>query len=139
MIIGIGTDIILVKRIEEVFSKQKETFINRVLTENEKTIFNSFTNPQKQMNYLAKRFSAKEAASKALGTGIGADASFLDFEILNNKKGAPILNVTGKALKTLETKIKETTNFQNPKIKFHISLSDTEEHAHSYVILEAVE
>lgn len=92
MIVGIGTDILSYKRIEGVYKRQGNKFINRILTKTEIAEIN-----KKAKNdivaFLAKRFAAKEAISKALGLGIGTDLSFQDIEITHNKKGKPLVKV----------------------------------------------
>ncbi|KXT74624.1 Holo-(acyl-carrier protein) synthase [Streptococcus sp. DD10] len=86
MIIGHGIDIESISSITEIYLK-KPRFAEKVLTAAEMERFHSL-NQRKQMEYLAGRWSAKEAFSKAMGTGIGK-LSFLDIEFLNDSKGAP--------------------------------------------------
>ena len=88
MIIGIGLDVTELDRITRAYEK-RNTFSKRVLTENELAIFDCFTGTRK-MEFLAGRYAAKEAFSKAYGTGIGK-LSFQDMEILPNEKGKPIV------------------------------------------------
>jgi holo-[acyl-carrier protein] synthase len=110
MIIGIGTDIITLERIEYALEAFGGKFVNRILTEKEKHHLIEINNKDSKIAYLAKRFAAKEAISKALGTGIGEALSFHDIEISNNASGAPIASVP---------KFKD--------VKVHISLSDEKE------------
>ncbi|HCR86456.1 MAG TPA: holo-ACP synthase [Alphaproteobacteria bacterium] len=106
MIIGIGTDILSYKRIEAVYKRQGAKLINRILTKFE--IDELKKSPKKDIvAYLAKRFAAKEAISKALGIGIGGELSFQDIEITHNKKGKPL------------AKVKKFN-----ELNIHISLSD---------------
>lgn len=88
MIIGIGLDVTELDRITRAYEK-RNTFSKRVLTEKEWAIFDCFTGTRK-MEFLAGRYAAKEAFSKAYGTGIGK-LSFQDMEILPNEKGKPIV------------------------------------------------
>ncbi|WP_034551336.1 holo-ACP synthase [Carnobacterium funditum] len=88
MIVGIGLDVIEIDRIEHAVKKRK-TFSNRVLTQAEWAIFNELKG-SRQIEFLAGRYAAKEAFSKAFGTGIGK-LGFHDLEILPNEKGKPIL------------------------------------------------
>lgn len=88
MIIGHGIDIEQISRIQKAHDKHK-TFAKRVLTEAEYQVFAGLTG-QRQMTFLAGRWSAKEAFAKALGTGIGV-LTFQDIEILNDAKGSPVL------------------------------------------------
>lgn len=89
MIAGIGIDIIELDRVEKMLAKPK--FIDRILTENEQELFNKLTK-RRQLEFLAGRFAAKEAYSKARGTGIGAEVSFHDIEILPDERGKPVLH-----------------------------------------------
>jgi holo-[acyl-carrier protein] synthase len=89
MIKGIGIDIIELSRIEEIVTRQKK-LIDRILTENEKQTFVQLPERRK-IEFLAGRFAAKEAYSKALGTGIGKELSFLDIEIETDSLGKPCI------------------------------------------------
>ena len=83
--IGLGNDLVEIARIEKILaSDQAERFVKRVLTETELALF---TQHKQAARYLAKRWAAKEAAAKALGTGIAGGVSFQDFEIVNNEQG----------------------------------------------------
>jgi holo-[acyl-carrier protein] synthase len=93
MIIGIGTDIVQIARVKSVLERHGRSFAERILCPAELAIFDSKKQPE---TYLAKRYAAKEAASKALGTGIGA-VSWQDIEVRNNSAGAPLLALTGEA------------------------------------------
>lgn len=88
MIIGIGLDLTEIPRIVKAYEKQAG-FPMKVLTENEQQVFNQL-NGKRKMEFLAGRFAAKEAFSKALGTGIGK-VGFLDIEVLNDEKGKPYI------------------------------------------------
>ena len=122
MIIGIGTDILRISRIENVFNKYGDRFSTRILCRAE---LNIFEHKNKSISFLAKRFSAKEAESKALGTGIGA-ISWHDFEIKNDSFGAPILKLTGEAKKKME---------EIGARQALISLSDEADHVLSFVVI----
>ena len=71
MIYGIGLDLIEIERIENVYNKQKQKFVERILSKEEQIKFNSFSQQKRKIEYLAGRFATKEAFSKALGTGLG--------------------------------------------------------------------
>lgn len=88
MIIGIGLDLTEIPRIAKAYEKQP-SFPTKVLTENEQQVFNQL-NGKRKMEFLAGRFAAKEAFSKALGTGIGK-VGFLDIEVLNDERGKPLI------------------------------------------------
>ena len=83
---GIGTDLTKLSRFEKLHLNER--FIDRILTPLEKEDFFSI-NPESKQKFVAKRFAGKEAFSKAIGEGIGANLSFQDIEIRNNEKGAP--------------------------------------------------
>lgn len=89
MIKGIGIDIIELSRIEEIVTRQKK-LVDRILTENEKRTFIELPERRK-IEFLAGRFAAKEAYSKAAGTGIGKELSFLDIEIEADSYGKPCI------------------------------------------------
>lgn len=126
MIIGIGTDLVDVARISDSINKLGERFIDRILTSNEKEQWAKITNEQKRNSFVAKRFAAKEAAVKALGTGIGNGISFQHFQISNLPSGQPILSVDEK----IESRF-------NMPISWHLSLTDEKAYAQAFVILEA--
>lgn len=88
-IVGIGIDAVELNRIQSAMEKG-DAFVRRVLTEQEYLLFLNGTHTRR-VEFVAGRFAAKEAFSKALKTGIGKDLSFQDIEILPNEKGAPIL------------------------------------------------
>ncbi len=125
MIIGLGTDIAEIERIEKALNRSGEAFAQRILTQQELETFNSL---KQQGRFLAKRFAAKEAASKALGTGIAHGVSFQDFEISNDDNGKPVLTLSGKALQ-----IAQASAVQN----LHITISDERHYAVATVILES--
>lgn len=127
MITGIGTDIVRIGRIRRILGKrQGEAFARRVLTDPELEIFSAHSNPAA---YLAKRFAAKEAAAKALGTGIGK-VSFQHLQVANDGQGAPRLQFHGYA-----RELQERRGIRN----IHLSLADEEDAAIAFVVLEARE
>jgi holo-[acyl-carrier protein] synthase len=89
MIKGIGTDIISIQRIS-----LDDHFVSRILTSDEIVLFNAMKSTERQQEFLAGRFAAKEAIMKAIGTGIG-ESSFQDFTILPDAKGQPQCTITG--------------------------------------------
>ncbi|EAT10740.1 holo-ACP synthase [Bermanella marisrubri] len=89
MTIAIGTDIVEIERIYQVYQRQGEKLVNRVLTPSEQERFYSMINDDVRMAYLAKRWCAKEAVSKAMGTGIAKGLGFQDIEVTNSESGAP--------------------------------------------------
>ncbi|MBE8215987.1 MAG: holo-ACP synthase [Endozoicomonadaceae bacterium] len=122
MIVGIGTDLISIQRIQCVQKKSEDRFIHRILTEKERQIYHK---RHQSSAYLASRFAAKEAIAKAFKVGIGR-ISFQDIEIDNNEQGAPIVILHGYAEELRKIK----------KIKtIHISLSDEKCYAIAFIIL----
>ncbi|SMN10555.1 Holo-[acyl-carrier protein] synthase [uncultured Candidatus Thioglobus sp.] len=124
MIYGVGTDITNIERVAHILSKNKQGFIKRVLTEHEQSLF---ANKGDSAAYCAKRFAAKEAFAKALGTGIGRYVSFQDLTVRNNDEGKPFFIPSEKLrLHLLDKNIK----------KAHLSLSDEKFNAVAFVVLE---
>ena len=124
MIYGVGTDIVSIKRIQEILNKNRDGFINRVLTEHERALF---ANKSDSAAFCAKRFAAKEAFSKALGTGIGRVVSFQDLTIRKNENGKPYFMPSEKLRLYLQEKgIKQG----------HLSISDESLNALAFVVLE---
>ncbi len=95
MIKGIGIDLIELDRIEKLMNR-KEKFIERILGREEKKRLSQFTNEKRKIEFVAGRFAAKEAYSKALGTGIGQAVSFQDIEIISNEQGRPAVYINGE-------------------------------------------
>ncbi|MEL0036014.1 MAG: holo-ACP synthase [Gammaproteobacteria bacterium] len=125
MIFGLGTDIAEIVRVAEVYESTGDGFVDRILTEEEKQKIPK--NPALIPAYLAKRFAVKEAAAKALGTGINKGVSFLDFTTTHNELGAPSLVVTGKAAEIAASEGIHT---------WHVSISDEKHYAVATVITE---
>ena len=114
-IFGIGTDIVNIKRLEKTLKKNNANFKNRIFSKNEITYCEKKKKPS---SYYAKRFAAKEALSKALGTGIRKGINFKDIEILNDNFGKPSINLKGSTANFLRRKIKKKKYF------IYLSLSD---------------
>lgn len=128
-IIGIGTDIIQIKRIAIIQKRFGEKFIKRIFTPYEQECAQNLTPPVQEAFY-AKRYAAKEAFVKALGCGISALATWQEIEVVKDSKGAPSLRIIGKTAQTLHQKAK------NPQI--HLTLSD-DSYACAFVIIEDLE
>jgi holo-[acyl-carrier protein] synthase len=124
VIIGIGSDIVNIERIEKLVIKYSEKFIKRIFSDDEIVAAQKITNHSKKIQFYAKRFAAKEAFAKALGTGIGKTINFKDISITNNAHGKPMILIT-KNLDYL------TNNHQ-----IHVSLSDDYPCAQAFVIIE---
>ena len=124
MIHGVGTDLVSVKRIEDALFRYGDRFLHRVLSETEVAEYALSNQPAR---FLAKRFAAKEAFSKAWGTGIGEAVGWHDVSVAHDARGKPLI-APSAALKE---------KFVNEHIvAAHISLSDENDHALAFVILE---
>ncbi|RTZ15949.1 holo-ACP synthase [Vibrio aquaticus] len=123
-IVGLGTDIAEIERVEKALARSGEAFAKRILTESE---FETFSGLKQQGRYLAKRFAVKEAASKALGTGIAQGVTFHDFSVSNDELGAPVLTLSNKAKQIAQRKGVNQT---------HLSISDERHYAVATVIFE---
>ncbi|ATF09121.1 holo-ACP synthase [Candidatus Enterovibrio altilux] len=93
-VIGLGSDIVEIKRFCDILARKQDAFAKRVLTDSE---LEKYSSTKFSARYLAKRFAVKEAASKALGTGIACGITFHDFEVSNNELGKPIVTFSGIA------------------------------------------
>lgn len=96
-ILGLGTDIVEIARIEAVIARSGDRLARRVLSDNEWAIWKTHHQP---VRFLAKRFAVKEAAAKAFGTGIRNGLAFNQFEVFNDELGKPRLRLWGEGLKT---------------------------------------
>lgn len=133
MIIGLGTDIVRMSRIKSLSEKYGPKFLARILTKDEQNKYNSIEDNGQREAYLTKRFAAKEAFVKALGTGFDSNISFQDISVLNDKNGKPYYNVNDK----LDKYVKKLFNLK--KYLTHISISDDIEYASAVAIIEKVE
>ena len=100
MILGLGNDVVDIRRIEQSIARYGERFLERVFTETERAKAERRTEKLRSATY-AKRFAAKEAASKALGTGFQAGVFFRDLGVVNLPSGQPTLRMTGGAAERL--------------------------------------
>ncbi len=124
MILGIGTDIIEVARIQASYEKFGERFLNRILHPNEISYCLSHKVPGP---FLAARFAAKEAISKAFGTGIGAQLGWQDMEVGRKASGEPFVILHGGGKRLLEERGAQAVL---------ISLSHTQVHATAVAVLD---
>ena len=125
MIIGIGTDIVDIRRIENTIQKYGEKFKKRCFSINE---INRSEKKFNTVNSYAKRYAAKEACSKALGTGLARGIFWKDIEVKNNKYGKPLIILHNNALNRI---IKMT----NKDYRIEVSLSDEKNYAIANVII----
>jgi holo-[acyl-carrier protein] synthase len=130
MIIGIGSDIVDIRRIERTLAQFGARFISRCFTETERKKASSRTDPAPT---YAKRFAAKEACAKALGTGFRAGVFFRDMGVVNLPSGQPTLELTGAALARLKS---ITPPGMQPRI--HLTITDEIPWAQAFVLIEAI-
>ena len=123
-IFGIGTDIVSVDRIKK--SLKNKNFIYRIFNKNEISKCKKINN---SINCYAKRFAAKEAFSKALGTGIAKGINFNEIIVLNKKSGKPYISFIGQTKETINKK------FKRKKAKISLSLSDEKKYAVAFVTI----
>ena len=125
-IFGIGTDIVNIKRMEKSIKKNGNNFKKKIFSKNEILYCEKKKNP---FPFYAKRFAAKEALSKALGTGIARGISFKNIEVFNDNFGKPYIQLKGAAAIFLRKKIKTKKYF------IYLSLSDDVPWAQATVII----
>ncbi|AXS79824.1 holo-ACP synthase [Dechloromonas sp. HYN0024] len=123
MIYGIGTDIVAVARLRGMWERHGDKALEKLLTPQE---ISEFSLVADKGRFLAKRFAAKEAFSKALGTGVRPPATLTALEVGHDLMGKPFLVFHGPLAELLDSK----------KLSAHLSLSDEAEYAVAYVILE---
>ena len=130
MILGIGSDLCNIERIEATLARYGDRFRNRVFTEREQKKASS--RPRAVAATYAKRWAAKEACSKALGTGLRMGISWKDMGVTNLRTGQPIMHLTGWAAERLA----EMTPPDHHAI-IHVTLTDDHPWAQAFVVIEA--
>jgi holo-[acyl-carrier protein] synthase len=126
MILGIGTDIVDVARVQRLLEKWGDRFLNKILTTDEKEYCLSHRNPAQ---YVAARFAAKEATAKCFGHGIGARMEWKHIELRRRESGQPYIQFSEHALKT----------FCKLECDVYVSVSHTREYATATTIVESWE
>ncbi|OPB29273.1 holo-ACP synthase [Bartonella sp. WD12.1] len=130
MIIGLGSDIVDIRRIEKMLVRYGDYFTQRIFTDIEQT---KSENVQKSSFSYAKRFAAKEACAKALGTGIACGVSWKDMEVVNLPSGKPTMQLTNCAQLQLQKLLPPHHN-----AFIHLSITDDFPWAQAVVIIEAL-
>ena len=125
MIKGVGTDMVETGRIKDLLDRHGSTFMRRILTHSETICAGERRDP---VPFIAGRWAAKEAISKALGCGIGKDCAWIDMEILPDASGKPHATLSGRA--------SETASSSGVK-RIHLSISHERGHAIATAILES--
>lgn len=129
MILGIGSDLASITRIEGTLERFGERFINRVFTDIEQHI--SERRQQRAASY-AKRWAAKEACSKALGTGLRMGIAWKEMGVVNLRSGQPTMRVTGSAAERLARMTPD-----GHEAIIHVTLTDDHPWAQAFVVIEA--
>lgn len=130
MIVGLGSDLIDIRRIERSLDRFGDRFTHRIFTEIERE--KSDRRRERAASY-AKRFAAKEACSKALGTGLSRGVFWRDMGVVNLPSGKPTFELTNGALARLQTLVPEG---REPAI--HLTITDDYPLAQAFVVIEAV-
>lgn len=130
MIIGMGSDLSDIRRVAKTLERHGERFTNRVFTEIERS--RSERKPDRAASY-AKRFAAKEACAKALGTGMRRGVFWRDMGVVNLRSGQPTMSLTGGALARLSQIMPPGHH-----AAIHLSLTDEHPYAQAFVIIEAL-
>lgn len=124
MIYGIGTDLVSIKRIEDALFRFGDRFLHRILSEVEVAEYAKSSQPAR---FIAKRFAAKEAFSKAFGTGIGEIVGWHDIRVTHDALGKPQIETSEALRKVLATR---------QIVHSHISITDETEQAMAFVVIE---
>ena len=130
MIIGLGSDLADIRRIEATLERFGERFVARIFTDVERA--RSERKADRAASY-AKRFAAKEACAKALGTGLRGGVFWRDMGVVNARSGQPTLALTGGAAKRLAALT--PAGFE---ARVHLSLTDDHPYAQAFVVIEAI-
>ena len=130
MIIGIGSDLCDIRRIEKTLTRHGERFTHRVYTEGERA---RCDRRKARAEGYARRFAAKEACAKALGTGLSEGVFWRDMEVVNLPSGAPTLHLSGGAAERLAEMLPA-----GHSARIHVSLTDDPPMALAFVVIEAL-
>ena len=133
MVIGLGNDLIDIRRVEKTLARFGDRFVKRCFTETEVAKAERRRGAGLYINTLAKRFAAKEACSKALGTGFSHGVFMKDIGVVNDPSGQPTLRLSGGALERLYALMPEG---KEPSIR--VTLTDEPPVAEAIVIIEAI-
>ncbi len=124
MILGIGTDLVEVARCRRVLERHPRRFVARILTPSEQALFRQSARPER---YLAKRFAAKEAAAKALGTGFAAGVGWQDLWVESDPAGRPCLRLHPALAARFAA---------GQPLRAHLSITDERDYVLAFVVIE---
>ncbi|MGF7156752.1 holo-ACP synthase [Bartonella heixiaziensis] len=130
MIVGLGNDLIDVRRIERMLVRYGDRFVQRIFTDMEQ---HKSENLKKKSSSYAKRFAAKEACAKALGTGIACGVNWKDMGVVNLPSGKPMMKLTNRAQMQLQKLLPP-----HHDAVIHLSITDDFPWAQAFVIIEAL-
>ncbi|MEQ1953044.1 holo-ACP synthase [Mesorhizobium sp. CN2-181] len=130
MIIGIGSDLIDIRRIESSLDRYGERFVKRIFTDLEQAKAES---RRERAATYAKRFAAKEACSKALGTGMARGVFWRDMGVINLPSGRPTMHLTGGAAERLKSMLPN-----GHRAEIHLTITDDHPLAQAFVIIESL-
>ena len=130
MIVGLGNDLCDISRVQKTLDRYGDRFTHRCFTELERQ--KSDRRAQRAASY-AKRFAAKEACSKALGTGFRAGVFWKDMGVVNEPSGKPTMQLTGGAKEHLDR-----LTPHGHTVRIHVTITDDFPYAHAFVMIEAV-
>jgi holo-[acyl-carrier protein] synthase len=130
MILGIGSDLCDIRRIEKALARHGERFTHRIYTEGERA---RCDRRAARAEGYARRFAAKEACAKALGTGLSEGVFWRDMEVVNLPSGQPTLRLTGGAAERLSAMLPA-----GHAARIHVSLTDDPPLAQAFVVIEAI-
>ena len=134
IIVGIGSDLCSIERIQNSLERHGDRFLSRIFTDVERA--KAERRVKSQQNYVAtyaKRFAAKEAFSKAIGTGFRRGVFMKDIGVINKASGAPTLSLSGGAKKRLDEMIPE-----GHAAEVHLTMTDDHPFAQAFVIITAI-
>ena len=131
MILGIGNDLLNIRRIEKIYKKYQKSLNYFLSVEQIEFIENNHFSEEKKLNFIAKRFCAKEAVLKAIGIGLGRGIELKDISILNNELGKPEVFLNEKAIEIFE----KTFNVSSEKINFFLALADEENFVNAVAVI----
>lgn len=124
MIFGVGTDLVTIKRIEEALFRFGDRFLHRILNEIEVA---EYARSSQAARFVAKRFAAKEAFSKAYGTGIGESVGWHDIRVTHDALGKPMIETSELLRARFEAQL---------ITQIHLSITDEADHALAFVVIE---
>ncbi len=138
MILGIGIDLVDSRRIKKLMGQHPTRFIEKYFTAHEAAHVQQYEDIDLQALSLAKRFTAKEACAKALGTGIQDGVTMKAMAITNDPLGKPMLTLSGGALDRMMAMVSSVAGGEGKQPVIHLSMSDEPPYAQAQVLIELI-